>query len=422
MESDKTWGKSVKSPIAYVMSRYPRITETFVHFEMLEIKRHGREVLVFPLLLERSNVEHPRVEEMMASVVFQPFLSWTVLRDNILTFLQFPRMYCKTVWEVFFGTFGSFNFFFGALGIFPKSVSYARSAKHMGIGHVHAHFATHPAICALVMKRLAGISMSFTAHAHDILIETRMFDKKLRAADFAVMISQYNKDLMIKTFQLSSDLAEKMHVIHCGIDPDDFTAMPPAENAVTDIVCVASFKDMKGHVYLIEALRLLRDRGKKFRCHLIGVGPLEHDIRKRVKADHLSDMVIFEGALPRPTVKARLAQCDMVVLSSVVGRRGDHEGIPVSLMEAMATNRPVVASRLAGIPELVEDGVSGLLVPPGDAQSLADALGKLMDDPGLCQFLGENGRKTVVSHFNLCTEAAKLNALFDASLHAHGKY
>ncbi|WP_051261313.1 glycosyltransferase family 4 protein [Desulfovibrio inopinatus] len=402
----------MKNTIAYVMSRYPRITETFVHFEMLEMQRRGRRVLIFPLLLERSQVEHPQVEDMMASVVFEPFMSWAVLRDNVLSFVSSPRAYCAAIRDILSGTLGSFNFFFGALGVFPKSVSYARQAKARGVEHVHAHFVTHPVICALVIKRLAGIPFSFTAHAHDILIDTRMFDIKLREAEFAIMISQYNKSLMIKTFGLPPDQAEKMHIVHCGIDPDDFPAVPAPDNPIPEIACVASFKDMKGHVHLVEALRLLCGQGRTFLCRFIGIGPLEGEIRRRVEEAGLNDVVIFEGALSRPEVKKRLAHCDCVVLPSVVGRRGDHEGIPVALMEAMATQRPVVASRLAGIPELIEDGVSGLLVPPGDVRALAEALAKLLDDPALRRILGERGRETVVQHFNLKIETVKLDALF----------
>lgn len=399
--------------VAYIMSRFPKLSETFVLTEMAELDAMGVEVEVFPLLRERQPVSHPEAERWTRKARFQPFLSLPILRANLHFLARAPRAYLGVLVEVLRGTFGSPNFFLGALGIFPKSVRFAFEMQQLGIDHVHAHFANHPAVAALIVRRLTGIPFSFTAHGSDLHKDRRMLAAKVAAAEFAVTVSDFNREVMVE--ECGERSRSKIHVVHCGVDLDFFSPSEgPRDRAGFEIVCVASFEEVKGHRFLIDACRILRDREVAFRCHLIGDGPLRQDVAMQIDGANLGDQVVVHGGLPRAQVAARLASADAAVLASHPTREGKREGIPVALMEAMASALPVVATAITGIPELVEDGVTGILVPSGDPAPLANALHRLAADPALGIQMGRAGRAKVEREFSLHGTAERLLDLMGA--------
>jgi glycosyltransferase involved in cell wall biosynthesis len=400
--------------VAYIMSRFPKITETFILYEMLEQERLGIAVEIYPLLRERQPVSHPEVDKVIGRAHFHPFISWPIIRAHWYYIRRRPRAYFKMMTEALGGTLGSANFFVGALGILPKVVRFAYEMEHSGVAHVHAHFATHPALAALIIHRLTGIPYSFTAHGSDLHVERRMLDRKIEAAAFAVAISTFNKNIMIE--ECHAPVRDKIHVIRCGVDPDSFTPMPRDEvNGPFQILCVASFEEVKGHAYLVAACQALRQQGVDFQCHFVGDGPLRRQVEEQIRRAGLADKIIVHGPLPRPQVINMLGSSEVFALPSVPTRNGKREGIPVVLMEAMACGLPVVSSDLSGIPELVDNEISGFLVSPEDSAALADALQKLSADPELRRRLGKAGREKVLCEFNLRTNAARLAELFLAS-------
>ena len=420
-------GAASRPRLAYIMSRFPKISETFVLYEILELERLGLQVEVFPLLRERQGVAHPEAATVVARAHFHPFLSRKILAAQLHFLLRRPLAYWRVLAEVLRGTWGSPNFVIGALGIFPKSVRFALEMRALGVDHVHAHFATHPAVAALVVHRLSGIPFSFTAHGSDLHVDRRMLAHKVQAAAFAVSISAYNKEVMVR--ECGEAARDKIHIVHCGVDPAVFA--PPArrggarENGAPEaaaasatepetlrLLCVASLEAVKGHRTLIEACDLLRQRGVRFRCDLIGDGPERDAVVAQIAAAGLGAQVCWHGLLPRPEVSRMLAAADIFCLPSVPTPQGKKEGIPVVLMEAMASGLPVVSSRLSGIPELVEDGVSGVLVEPRDSVALADAIQALGEDAARRLRLGQAGREQVGQHFDLRTNAQRLAALF----------
>jgi len=398
--------------VAYIMSRFPRLTETFILYEILSLEALGVDVELYPLLKARPRVVHPEAARLARRAHYQPFLSLRILAAHWYFIRRRPLAYFKVLAEVLAGTFGSANFLVGALGIFPKSVRFALEMSEQRVTHVHAHFATHPAVAALIIHRLTGIPFSFTAHGSDLHVERRMLDKKVEAATFAVTVSHYNKEVIILT--CGERVRHKVHVIHCGVDPDFFAAPGPDSvgTGPFQIICVASFEDVKGHRYLIEACRLLRDRGVDLTCHLVGDGPLKSTIAKQVAGARLEGCVHLYGACSRDQVAGLLSTADVIVLASVPTPGGKREGIPVALMEGMASGLPVVASGISGIPELVDDGRSGLLVPPRDAPALAHALQRLCEDPTLRHRMGRSGRAKIMEQFNLRLSALELTTLF----------
>lgn len=399
--------------VAYIMSRFPKLSETFVLNEMSALAAAGARVELYPLLRESCRVTHPGVDEWVRRARYEPFVSWRILKAHAHFIRHRPAAYLAVWTEVLRETWGSANFFIGALGTLPKAIRFAYDMRRRGVTHVHAHFATHPAVAALAIRRLTGIPFSFTAHGSDLHVDRRMLRTKVEAAAFAVTISEFNRDVIVR--ECGERLRDRIHVVHCGVDTDCFTP-PPAggRSGPFRIVCVASLEEIKGHAYLVEACRLLRDRSVDFRCHLIGDGPERRRLARQIAASGLGALVHVHGGQPRPEVVRHLSAADAAVLASHPTRGGKREGIPVALMEAMAAGLPVVATAISGIPELVESGVHGWLVPSGDPGALADALERLQGDPDLRGRMGRAARRRVLHEFDLHASAARLLALIRA--------
>jgi colanic acid/amylovoran biosynthesis glycosyltransferase len=401
--------------VAYIMSRFPKLTETFILYEMLAMQHRGTTVEVFPLLKERQDTSHPEARPFTERAHYQPFISFPILAAHWYFIRRKPIVYFRTLVEILRGTFGSANFFFGALGIFPKTVRFAMEMQKLNVQHVHAHFATHPALACLIIKRLTDIPYSFTVHGSDLHVERRMLRRKIEAASFAVAISAYNKSIMLR--ECGDGASNKIHVVHCGVDTEFWR--PDSSRRRTSgglqILCVASFEEVKGHTYLVAACKRLAEQGVDFTCHLVGEGPRRRHIEEQIAACQLTARFKLHGALPRPAVRELLAASDVFVLASVPTREGKREGIPVVLMEAMSCGLPVIASDLSGIPELVSNQVTGLLVPPGDDCLLAEALQTLEEQPELRIRMGRAGRERILSDFNLEKNALELLELFKST-------
>lgn len=396
------------APLAVLLSRFPLVTETFILREVIELERQGRPVRLVPLLHERPEVVHREALPWMGRVLHAPLLSAQVAAASLRTLRRRPGQVLRLFGRLAAASASSPGFFVKTLAIFPKSLWIAERLEAEGAEHLHAHFATHPATLALIVSSLTGIPWSVTVHAHDIFVSRVLLREKLAAACFVRAISRFNRDYLERLYP---ELEGRVRVIHVGIDPAVYRRLPPppeVSEGVPRILCVASLRPYKGHMVLLEACRLLKEQGVDFRCELVGEGPLRPELERRIAELGLRDLVKLAGALPQNEVARRLGRSSVFVLPSVVAPDGQMEGIPVALMEAMAAGRPVVSSDLSGIPELVQDGVSGLLVQPGDAAGIAAALKRLIDDPGLSRALGEHGREKVEREFRLDGTVAEL--------------
>jgi glycosyltransferase involved in cell wall biosynthesis len=406
--------------VAYVMSRFPKLTETFVLFEMLAVERQGVEIELFPLLRERTSIVHPEAIPLVDRARFLPFLSWSIVLSQLWFLRHRPRRYLRTIGEVIRGTWGSPNFLIGGLGILPKVAHAARLMRAAGVDHVHCHFANHPALAGYIINRLVGLPYSFTAHGSDLHVDRHMLCEKVAAARFVVAISEDNRRVILDTCPAA---AGRVRVIHSGVDTSIFRPADPGqpvaattgEEPVLDILAIGTLHEVKGQSVLVDACRVLAARGIAVRARLVGDGPDRSMLEGRVAAADLDGRVQFLGIRTRGEIAALLASTDVLVAPSVPTREGKREGIPVVLMEAMASGLPVVASRLSGIPEIVRDGENGKLFPAGDATALADALGELASDPVLRQRLGRAARATVLRGFDVEANAAQLLAAIRAA-------
>jgi glycosyltransferase involved in cell wall biosynthesis len=401
--------------VAYIMSRFPKLTETFILYEMLAMRQQGIQVEVYPLLREREAVMHPEAVQFVNIAHFQPFISLRMIRANLHFLWKKPFVYLKTLWDVLRANWGSFNFFTGVIGIFPKTVLFAYQMRAAKVQHVHAHFASHPAAAGFIIHRLVGIPYSFTAHGSDLHRDRHMLREKVAEAAFAAAISEYNQELIIS--ECRGNYREKVKVVHCGVDTEVFRARShetPYEKGENPflILCVGTLHEVKGQAYLIEACRQLQERGFSLECHFVGDGPDKEALTDLVRQAGLADKVHFHGKLTRDEIARLLLDADVLTAPSVPTRDGRREGIPMVLMEAMGSGVPVIASNLSGIPELVNDQLTGLLVPPRDATSLADALQRYLKDRELRHRLGRAGREKVVEEFDLNKNAARLAQQF----------
>ena len=397
--------------IAYVMSRFPKISETFILYEILEIERLGMQVEVFPLVREHEQVAHPEAQAIVDRAHYSRVVSRAVLAAQFYWLLRRPRKYLSAWWHALRGNLRSPKFLIRGVAIVAQSALFARQMQALGVQHVHAHYATHPALAAYVVHQLTGLPYSITAHAHDIYVERPMLGEKIRAASFVVAISEYNKRLLSELY--GNAAAEKTVVIHCGIDPAVFQPRSMKERSGPfTIVCVASLQDYKGHPYLVDACAELKAQGLDFRCLCIGEGEDRPQIEAQIARLGLGEHVQLLGQQPRNRLTEILAQADVMVLPSVVTASGKKEGIPVALMEALATELPVVATAISGIPELIEDGKTGLLAPERDSHALASALQRLYHEPELGKQFAAAGREKVLREFNLRPNVGALRQVF----------
>lgn len=404
-----------RARIAYVMSRFPKLTETFILYEMLAIEDEGARIELYPLQRQRGSEMHAEAVGWLQRAHFEPFLSWPIARANLQFLVHRPARYLTTLLLLLWRTWGSVRLFVGAMAFFPKAVYFARQMVADAVDHVHAHFASHPAAAAWVIHRLSGIPYSFTAHGSDLHRDRHMLKEKVAEAAFVVAISNYNREVILK--ECGPSAGTKVTVIHCGVDLRAF--QPGSSGAGGDgcerpltVFCIGTLHEVKGQSYLMEACRRLSDRGILLACHFVGDGPDRRELVRQAARAGIGDRVHFRGRLTQVEVRQALRGADVVAAPSVPTRSGRREGIPVALMEAMASGVPVVASRISGIPELVEDGETGLLVEPRDVEGLASALERLLQDGGLRRRLGAAGREKVEREFDLRKSAAILMRRF----------
>jgi glycosyltransferase involved in cell wall biosynthesis len=385
--------------------------------------RLGVELVLVPLLRHRERVVHPQAEPWVRRALYTPFLNRQILIENLRVLLRAPGVYLSTLLTMLWDARRSANAFFGVLGIFPKSVWLGRRLRELGVQHVHAHFATHPAAAAYIMRRVragagSALPYSVTVHAHDIFIHQAGLARKLSDASFVRTISNFNIRFIEDRLGPAAPDPARFRVIHCGIEPSRYgtreSQADPLGERPARILCIASLRPYKGIRYLVEAVRQLRAQGLEVECDVIGEGDLRSELEAQIERAGLADSFRLRGNCTEEEVAESLSVAGLFVLSSVVAPDGQMEGIPVSLMEAMASGVPVVSTRISGIPELVVEGETGRLADPEDAAGLARAIRDLLADPGRSREMADNGRRKVAEEFSLKENVRRLSEEIEA--------
>ncbi|MEK7326305.1 MAG: glycosyltransferase, partial [Chloroflexota bacterium] len=295
---ETTRGALVRARVAYIMSRFPKISETFILYEILELGKLGLDIEIFPLVHHREPVKHSEADALAQHTHYYPLLSWAVLTAQFFWLRRRPTAYLGAWWGAIRGNLRSPKFLSRALAVVPLAALFARQMQTLGVTHVHAHWATHPALAAYIIRQLTGLSYSFTAHSHDIQADRTMLGEKIRHARFVITISEHNRNFIGALYGPTA--VDKTRVVHCGIDPEVFQPRQDRKpNATFTIACVARLEEIKGHIYLIEACAYLKDRGIPFRCLLIGDGLTRPQINAQIASLKLENHVSLLGSQPQ---------------------------------------------------------------------------------------------------------------------------
>ena len=386
-----------------ILKGYPRISETFISNEIALLEELGFQVHLFSMRRPRENFAHASVARIRAGVDYLPE---TLLRP--LPRLLFHNARLAAVIPQRYGA---------ALKVAARRFNRTRKVatfKHLlqagylvqrqlpatRVVHLHAHFAHSPASVAMFAGLLSGLNFSFTAHAKDIYTSNpRQLREKLSAAKFVVTCTEYNRNTLLA---LADSGAAAIHRVYHGIDIDLFDGGPKAGTGAAEnrILTVARLIAKKGLPTVLKSIAILRRRGLKLAHTLIGDGEERERVLALVRRLGLESTTRWLGVLPHEEVLQHYRQADVFVLGCEVAANGDRDGIPNVLLESMAMGVPVVATSISAIPELVENGTSGLLVPPGDPEKLADALARMLSDRPLRQKVIANGKNRVRRHFD----------------------
>jgi colanic acid/amylovoran biosynthesis glycosyltransferase len=403
-------------PIAYLTDHYPATSHTFVQREVIALRERGVDVRTFSIhavgaehVLSRRDAEEFRTTDALL-----PATPLQVLGAHAAALLRHPRAYLATVadaarmpastprariWQAFY---------------LAEAILLWRRCRRDGIRHVHAHFASPGADVAHLFGRFArragrrGGGWSFSAHGTDITdADPGVLAAKIRDADLVVCVSDHGRaQLMVL---VGEEHWPKLHVVHCGIDLADFASAAPerAADGQVRLLAVGRLVAVKGHGVLIEAVARLAAEGVDAIATIVGDGPRRAALEALARELGVAGRVRFAGRVGQDDIRRFYAEADVFCLPSFA------EGVPVVLMEAMAAGVPVVASRISGIPELVDDGVTGVLVPPGRPDRLAGAVRALAADPAGRERLAAAGRERIEAEFEVRASARILHGLLE---------
>ncbi len=402
--------------VGYLMNMYPMVSTTFIGREIAALEAQGLVVKRYAIrrwdgpLTDPGDLREQAATRYLLSELRRRFL-FILLREmvgNPAGLLRAARLSVTLTRNAGWSLVRQVAYLLEAIAL-------KQAVRKDGVEHLHAHFSTNAATVSLLVGALGGPSFSFTAHGPDEFF--RPFENslslKIARARFIVAISHFCRSQLM----LFSDPThwDKVAIVHCGVDPAAYGRTPHTDFGKR-VIFVGRLDPVKGALLLLEAFARVRIDHPNATLNVVGDGPARGEAEARAAALGLTGAVTFAGYRTQAEVAALLEEADMLVLPSFA------EGVPVVLMEAMASRIPVVASRVAGVQELVEDGVSGFTVPPGDVATLADRIASLMADPEAARVMGEAGRAKVETEFNIAREGAWLAEIFHRGVAGEKSY
>lgn len=392
--------------VLYLGSYLPKRSETFVYREVFGLRDRGLEVHVASLYRPEPNLGDARADALASEAITLYPQGWAaMLRDALKTGCRRPMRSVQTLFmavrDIFFAADLDLSKRLKIPVQYLAALALACRVSGLGVTALHVHMAHAPATVGMFAANILGVPFSFTGHAADLFRDGGLLAEKLRRARFVACISEWHRQ-WYQSICPRSD--QDYPVVRCGVDVPDNIAPPPRKHPLT-LLCLGRLVPKKGFDILIEATKKLPFA---VHCIIAGDGPE----RKKLEALAVGRDVRFAGSIDHPQVPALLEQSDIFVLPCRVANDGDRDGIPVVLMEAMAWGIPVITGDLPTIRELVEDGVTGRLVPPGDVESLAAVLSELAADPAQSFRLGAAGRRRVSEEFSSGVNLARMHSAF----------
>jgi glycosyltransferase involved in cell wall biosynthesis len=387
---------------AYLFERFPSFGQTFCYREVAELGRQGIAPPIFSIRKPKDEPSQDWDRRVVERVHYLP--EERELLDEVR---QAERK--RTISAGVIALLDQWGRRTDFLRLY-QAIYVGLRLRELGINHVHAHFAGMAARTAFWINRFFAIGFSFTAHANDIFSPRHFeigLDKLVGTARAIVTETDYAARFLAEGFPGS---AERVHRIYNGLNLSEFgraefCSKPPLMIAVGRLIPKKGFGD------LIRACALLAECGKSFRCEIIGEGPLRNELRRQIGESNLEHHVALTGAKPQTELRDRLAAANLFVLPSVIDPDGGMDNLPTVIMEAMATGLPVVSTSIAGIPEMVTDNETGLLVRPGDTVGMADAITQLISDSRLAARLGHSGYERARTLFSIENNVRQLCAV-----------
>jgi glycosyltransferase involved in cell wall biosynthesis len=392
--------------IVYVTASLPHgPDEAFIVPEVNQLTRSGHEVLVIPRS-PSGRILHG--QDLLKQSRREALYSAGVLKSAVALAISAPLKTAAATWV----TYGSRSLAVSLknLAVVPKALWLADVAAQWGADHIHCHWGGTTATLSMLASRVSGIPWSLTLHRWDI-VENNLLAAKVKSASFVRFISQ---DGLRMAEARGVTAGDNVRVLHMGVEIP--AAVKRRAGAIPVALCPARLVEVKGHRFLLEAWQKLRDRGCRGELWLAGDGELRGQLEALAETLGLGASVKFLGALPHHELLRFYEDGDVsaVVMSSIDLGNGNHEGIPVALIEAMSYGIPVVATTTGGTVELVKPG-TGLLAPPQDPAALADSLQSLLEDQQFAQQIGESGRQRVLDDFDIVRVASELARAFDGA-------
>lgn len=405
--------------IGFILKGYPRLSETFIVNEILLLEQLGHPLHIFAMRNPGEAKVHDSVRRVRAQVTYIPDYFWrffiAFIGANVRLWLARPGVY----WQAFR--------FAAGRSLRQRSSStikrFAQAAYLVqkklpgsGVAHFHAHFSHGPTTVAYFAGWLTGMNYSFSAHAKDIYLQEHDFlREKIRHACFVVTCTEFNRAYLSR---VGGEDARVFRVYH-GNDLQLFRPEREKKTPAPVILSIGRFVPKKGFPVLLQALQRLRQAGVDFQAYLIGGGELKNELEKLIAALDLLGCVKLLPQMSQQELLAYYRQAAVFALACEVQEDGDRDGIPNVLVEAMAMGIPAVSTAISGIPELIENGVSGLLVPEKNPAALAEAINTLLQQPELARRLGGAGRARVEREFDAKRNIEKIGALLREAL-MHG--
>lgn len=395
--------------IAYVLNTYPAPSHSFIRREIRALERHGLGVVRLAMrpwgadLADPADAEEAaRTEYVLAAGI------WGFLSALGAALVRHPAGTARSLVRAIGLGWRSEAGVLRHLVYWLEAARVAQRARALGAQRLHAHFGTNAATVAMLAGPMGAPPFSFTVHGPEEFDKPGLIGlpQKLAAADFAVAVSSFGRSQLMR--HSPAAVWPRLHVIHCGIEPEKFPdPLPVSDQRPLKLLAVGRLAEQKGFLTLVQAMAEVAERGIAARLTILGDGPLRAEIAQAVARAGLEDRVRLAGWRDEAGVRADLAGSHLLVLPSYA------EGLPVVLMEAMAAARPVIATWVAGIPELVIPGRNGWLVPPGDPAALAGAIVDAATTPNdVLVRMGRSARARALSRHTIDTEARKLARLF----------
>ncbi|MFT4225571.1 glycosyltransferase family 4 protein [Micropruina sp.] len=397
--------------IAYLTGEYPRATDTFIQREILAVERVGVEVERFSV--RRTGDEHmvgpQQVSERAATTYLLSSPSTMILRDVWAAARRSPKRFLATLKLALstrrLGVGGALK----QAAYFIEAAHLAEELHRRAVTHLHNHFSDACCTVAMLASELSGIPFSFTLHGPGIFFEANEWKlgTKIDKSVFCATISSFARAQA--SLFCSADGWRRVRIVHCGVEIPEINPDAAREDGPPRLLFVGRLDQVKGVTVLFDAVAELATSGTPLELTLVGDGPQRPELERRVAELGIGDAVHFTGYQSQSAVQEHLRRCDVFVLPSFA------EGVPVSLMEAMAQGKPVIATNVGGVTELVADGVNGRVVVPGSVSALREAVAGLVADEQLRARLGAAGRERVAAEFASDTEARRLVTLFRAA-------